>query len=130
MRSPRPRWHTRRMPLQCVIVDDYLPFLKVARAQLERQGMAVVGVATNGAEALRQARELSPDVALVDISLGAESGFDVAREINPYVGSVILISSDDHYADDDYAELIAGSTAVGFLSKATLSADAISRLVP
>jgi two-component system, NarL family, nitrate/nitrite response regulator NarL len=118
------------MPLQCVIVDDYLPFLKVARAELERQGMAVVGVATNGAEALRQARELSPDVALVDISLGAESGFDIAVEISPYVGSVILTSSDERYADEDHAELIAGSPAVGFVSKAALSADAIGRLVP
>ncbi len=117
------------MPLQCTIVDDYESFLKVARAKLERQGMAVVGVATNGTEALRQARELSPDVALVDISLGTESGFDVAREIGPYVGSVILISSSDRYEDDDYAELISGSPAVGFLSKATLSADEISRLV-
>jgi DNA-binding NarL/FixJ family response regulator len=130
MRVPRPGWHTGRMPLQCLIVDDYQPFLKVARAKLERQGMAVAGVAGNGAEALRQARELSPDVALVDISLGTESGFDVAREIGPYVGTVILISSDDHYQDEDYAELIAGSPAVGFLSKATLSVDAISRLVP
>jgi DNA-binding NarL/FixJ family response regulator len=119
-----------RMPLRCIIVDDYQPFLKVARANLDRQGMAVVGVATNGTEALRQARELSPDVALVDISLGTESGFDVAREINRYVGSVILISSQDRYEDDDYARLITGSLAVGFLSKAALSADAISRLVP
>ena len=118
------------MPLHCLIVDDYQPFLKVVRAKLERQGMAVVGVASNGAEALSQARELSPDVALVDISLGTQSGFDVAREIGPYVGCVILISSDDHYQDDDYAELLAGSPAVGFVSKATLSADAISGLVP
>lgn len=130
MLAPRSRWHTRRMPLQCIIIDDYQPYLKVARAKLERQGMAVIGVATNGTEALRQARELTPDVALVDISLGTESGFDVAREIKPYVGSVILISSNDHYEDDDCAELIAGSLAVGFLSKATLSADVISRLVP
>ena len=113
-----------------LIVDDYQPFLQLAQARLERQGMVVVGVATNGAEALRQARELSPDVALVDISLGTESGFDVARQISPYVGTVILISSDDHYEEDGYAELIAGSPAVGFLSKATLSADAISRVVP
>jgi DNA-binding NarL/FixJ family response regulator len=117
------------MPLQCVIVDDYEPFLTRARARLERQGIAVVGVATNSAEALRQARELCPDVALVDISLGAESGFDVGRQITPYVGSVILISSNDHDEDDDYAELIAGSPAVGFLSKADLSADAIQRLI-
>jgi DNA-binding NarL/FixJ family response regulator len=125
-----PRWHTEQMPLQCIIVDDYQPFLKVARVALERQGMAVVGVATSGTEALSLARDLSPDVALVDISLGSESGFDVARQIDPFVGSVILISSIDHYEDDDYAELIAASPAVGFLSKATLSADAISRLVP
>ena len=92
--------------------------------------MVVVGVATNGAEALRQVRELNPDVALVDISLGADSGFEIAVEISPYVGSVILISSDDRYADEDYAELIAGSPAVGFMSKAALSADAIGRLVP
>ena len=118
------------MALQCIIIDDYQSFLKVARTKLERQGMAVVGVATNGTEALRQARELSPDVALVDVSLGTESGFDVARQITPYVGCVILISSHDHDKDDEYAELIAGSPAVGFLSKATLSADAIYRLVP
>ena len=130
MRAAGPRWHTGRMPLECLIVDDYQPFLKVVRAKLERQGMAVVGVAADGAEALRLARELSPDVALVDISLGEESGFDVAREISPYVRSVILISSDDYYEDDEYAELIAGSAAVGFLSKATLSADVISGLVP
>jgi DNA-binding NarL/FixJ family response regulator len=129
MQAPRARWHTGRMPLRCLIVDDYQPFLQLAQARLERQGMVVVGVATNGIDALRQARELSPDVALVDISLGTESGFDVAREISPHVASVILISSNDHYEDDDYAELIAGSPAVGFLSKATLSADVISRLV-
>ena len=130
MRVTERGWHTGRMPLLCLIVDDYQPFLEVARAKLERQGMAVAGVAASGAEALRQARELSPDVALVDISLGTESGFDVARQITPYVGSVILISSVDHDEDDGYAELFAGSPAVGFLSKATLSADAISRLVP
>jgi DNA-binding NarL/FixJ family response regulator len=114
------------MLLQCVIVDDNEPFLKVAHRMLERQGMAVVGVAANGAEALRQARELRPDVALVDISLGTESGFDIGQQITPYVRSVILISSQD---EDDYAELIADSPAVGFLSKAELSADAIRRLL-
>ena len=93
---------------------------------LERQGMAVVGLAANGAEALRQARELRPDVALVDISLGAESGFDIGRQITPHVKTVILISSRDQ---DDYAELIAASPAAGFLSKAELTADAIRRLL-
>jgi CheY-like chemotaxis protein len=130
MRAGWACWHTGRMPLRCLIVDDYEPFIKVARAKLERQGMIVAGVATDGAGALGLARELGPDVALVDISLGAESGFDVARQISPYVGSVILISSNDHYQDEEYAELIAGSVAVGFVPKAALSAEAVSRLVP
>jgi two-component system nitrate/nitrite response regulator NarL len=127
--APHQRGHTGRMPLRCIIVDDYQPYIREARAKLERQGMVVVGVASNGTEALSQARELSPDVALVDISLGAESGFDVARQITSYVRNVILISACDHDEDDDYAELIADSPAVGFLSKATLTAEAISRLV-
>jgi DNA-binding NarL/FixJ family response regulator len=118
------------MRLVCVIVDDNKPFLEVARALLERQGMAVVGVAANSAEALSMVRSLAPgrrpDVALVDISLGEESGFDVARLIAGHVGQVILISSN---AEDDYADLLADSPAAGFLSKTELSADAIRRLM-
>ena len=112
--------------MQCIIIDDNEPFLRVARVVLQRQGLSVIGVADNGTEALRQACELCPDVALVDISLGTESGFDVGWQITPHVGSVVLISTRD---PDDYAELIADSPAVGFLSKAKLSAHAIERLV-
>lgn len=113
------------MRLVCVIVDDNEPFLAVARALLERQGMAVAGVAANGMEALSLVREHRPDVALVDISLGEESGFDVARLLSGYVRHVIMVSSN---AEEDYADLLADSPAVGFLSKTELSADAIRRL--
>jgi DNA-binding NarL/FixJ family response regulator len=93
---------------------------------LDRQGTVVVGVATTGAEAVRQARELHPDVALVDISLGTESGFDVARLLVDHVEYMIMISS---HEEDDYADLITESPAVGFLSKTDLSAAAILRLL-
>jgi DNA-binding NarL/FixJ family response regulator len=114
------------MRLVCLIVDDNKPFLDVARALLERQGMAVAGVAANSLEALTLAREHRPDVALVDISLGEESGFDVARMIAGYARHVILISSNP---EDDYADLLADSPAAGFVSKTELSADAIRRVV-
>jgi DNA-binding NarL/FixJ family response regulator len=110
----------------CVIVDDNEPFLQVARSMLDQQGMVVVGVATTGAEAVRQTRELHPDVALVDISLGTESGFGVARLLVDHVEHVIMISS---HEEDDYADLITESPAVGFLSKTDLSAAAILRLL-
>jgi DNA-binding NarL/FixJ family response regulator len=117
------------MTLRCLIVDDSHWFLCAARHLLESQGIAVVGLASNSAEALRGAAELRPDVTLVDIDLGGESGLDLARELRLQAGhrtTVILIST---RAEQDYAELIAASPAAGFLSKTAISASAIQELL-
>jgi DNA-binding NarL/FixJ family response regulator len=110
--------------LRCLIVDDSRRFLQAARGLLERQGVQVVGVATTGAEAVTRTSTLRPDVALVDIGLGDESGFDVATRLGQT--PVILISTAD---EDDLADLIAASPAIGFLPKAALSGAAIRRLL-
>ena len=70
-----------RMPLRCLIVDDSDTFLRAASILLEGEGVTVAGVASNSAEALRQARALRPDVILVDVGLGEESGFDLAGQL-------------------------------------------------
>jgi DNA-binding NarL/FixJ family response regulator len=95
---------------------------------LADEGIDVVGVAAGGQEAVRLARELRPDLALVDIDLSPESGLDVARGLctSGLAGAVILVST---HAEDQFAELIAASPAVGFLAKAELSADAIEALL-
>jgi CheY-like chemotaxis protein len=67
------------MPLRCLIVDDSDAFLETASVPFGREGVTVVGVASNTAEALQQASALQPDVILVDIGLGDESGFDLAQ---------------------------------------------------
>lgn len=116
------------MPLRCLIVDDNAGFLKAAAALLEREGVTVVGVASNGVEALRRARELRPDVILVDIALGAESGLELAPrlvEADPDGARVILIST---HAEADFADLIDATPAVGFVPKSKLSASAVRRL--
>jgi DNA-binding NarL/FixJ family response regulator len=117
-------------PMRCLIVDDSPRFLDAARGLLERQGITVVGVASNSAEALQRAMELRPDVTLLDIDLGGESGLELARRLHDRAGQapapVILIST---HAEQDYAELIAASPAIGFLSKTALSADAIHDLL-
>ena len=103
------------MTLRCLIVDDNAAFLSAARELLTRQGMRVVGLASTGSEAVRQADELRPDVALVDIDLGGESGFDVARQLHRNVRDaprIILIST---HAGQDYVDLIAASPAIGFV---------------
>ena len=115
------------MAERCLIVDDNMRFLDAARSTLERQGIQVVGTATTTAEALRQAEELRPDVVLVDISLGDESGFELTRRLVDDLRSrVVLIST---RAEDDYADLVATSPAVGFLSKSQLSASALRELL-
>jgi DNA-binding NarL/FixJ family response regulator len=113
---------------RCVIVDDDAAFLEVAQALLERDGMTVPGVAHNSAEAVLQVAELKPDVVLIDIRLGRESGFDTARQLadNGHVAALIMIST---HAGEDYADLIAESPAAGFVPKAELSAAAIHRVL-
>lgn len=71
--------------MRCLIVDDSAAFVGAARGLVERQGIAVVGVASSGAEAVRRFIELRPDVILVDINLGAESGFDVVDQLTAAV---------------------------------------------
>jgi DNA-binding NarL/FixJ family response regulator len=116
------------MPLRCLLVDDNDAFLETASLLLEREGLTVVGRASSIAEALRQARALRPDVILVDIGLGSESGFTLARLLarDDRGADVILISTG---AEADYAELVAESPAAGFLAKSELSALRISRLL-
>lgn len=110
------------MQIRCLIVDDNRAFLDTARVLLEREGIAVVGVATTGTEALRLEKELRPDVVLVDIRLGNENGFELARRLS---SRVILISTQ---SQDEYTEAIASSSAAGFIPKARLSASAILAL--
>ena len=112
-----------------MIVDDSALFLEGARALLEREGVDVVGVAANSAEAVRLVEQLRPDVTLVDIDLGRESGFDLAQQLNSGRNghsSVILIST---HAEQDLAQLIEASPALGFVSKARFSASAISDIL-
>jgi CheY-like chemotaxis protein len=116
--------------LRVLIVDDNRSFLEAARVLLEREGVDVAGVASRISEALGREAELRPDVVLVDIALGAESGFELARRLseNRHDGSltVILVST---YAEADYADLIAESPAHGFLAKPELSAESIRRVL-
>jgi DNA-binding NarL/FixJ family response regulator len=129
MRAGTPTWDPEAM-LRCLIVDDSPRFLNAARGLLERQGITVVGVASNSADALQRAGELRPDVTLLDIDLGGESGLELARRLygqaDPASAPVILIST---HAELDYAELIAASPAIGFLPKTALSGDAIRNLL-
>jgi two-component system, NarL family, nitrate/nitrite response regulator NarL len=106
--------------MRCVIVDDNAEFLETARFLLEADGLSVVGLASSGADAVRQTAELQPDLTLVDIDLNGESGFDVAGRLE---GAVIIMIST--HSQEDFADLIAASPAAGFVPKSELSRKAI-----
>jgi two-component system, NarL family, nitrate/nitrite response regulator NarL len=114
--------------LRCLIVDDNEEFLAAAARLLEAQGLEIVGLTSAGDEALRLAKELAPDVALVDVQLGDEDGLEVTRRLSVTCPStpVVLIST---HSREDLAELLADSPAAGFLPKAALSAAAIADLL-
>jgi CheY-like chemotaxis protein len=117
------------VPLHCLVVDDNDHFLEAVRDLLEQDGI-VVSVASTSAEALRRVGELRPDVTLVDIDLGQESGFDLAQQLVAASGggrpNVILISA---YAETDFADMVKASAAVAFLPKYRLSGGAIREIL-
>ena len=113
-----------------MVVDDNPGFLETASRVLSRGGLTVVASAATSAEALARVRETQPDVVLVDIVLGSESGLDLARQLAAESQSqgtkVILIST---HSAEDFADLIAASPAIGFLPKSRLSAEAVEELL-
>jgi DNA-binding NarL/FixJ family response regulator len=111
-----------------IVVDDHSGFRACARRLLEREGYRVVGEAADGVSAVACARELRPQVALVDVYLPDIDGFEVATRLAELDGApaVVLISSRDRAELDP---LVPGSAARGFVPKDELSREAIEELL-
>lgn len=106
------------MATTVLIVDDHAPFRDSARRLLESEGFEVVGEAENGVAALRVAKDVRPDVVLLDIQLPDFDGFEVAdrlRKLEP--APVVILTS----SREDYRTLIATSSARAFVRKDELS---------
>ena len=120
------------MRLRCLIVDDNASFREEMRGLLAEQGLDVVVGAGSPADAQHQIAELRPDVALIDIDLGGESGFELVRRLSEQadqgavVPHLILISTHD---EAEYADLIEASSAIGFLAKTDLSAATVRQML-
>jgi DNA-binding NarL/FixJ family response regulator len=121
-------WHDQPMDHRVLIVDDNGAFRAAARQLLERAGFAVVAEAGSGGGGVEEARAHSPDVAIVDVQLPDFDGFEVAERLSELdvPPRVILVSSLD---GADFGALVAGSSALGFLPKAELSASLINALL-
>lgn len=115
------------MSTSVLIVDDHPSFRASARRMLEASGYAVVGEAADGAAALSAARELGPDLVLLDVQLPDLDGFEVAARLAELgTGAEVVLTSSRDAAE--YGDAVAESPALGFIAKDELSGASIAEL--
>jgi CheY-like chemotaxis protein len=112
-----------------LVVEDSATFMTLVHDLLrDEEALTVAGEARSGEEALEVAPGLTPDAALVDLTLPGISGYETARRLRQLVPGlcVILMSAED---DPIFDEAAIASGAQGFIGKRALRAASLLRLV-
>lgn len=118
--------HNELVAVSVLIVDDHPGFRSWARSFLEAEGYVVVGEAGDAASAMSAARELRPDVILLDVQLPDRNGFDIAVELDKEHARVVLISNREAAT---YRTKLSENPAVGFISKDELSGESLAAML-
>lgn len=113
-------------PITVVLADDHNIVREGLRLLLESSGnIQVVGEAENGRQAVQKAKELRPDVIVLDLAMPLLNGMEATRQIVKEVPEVkVLILSS--YSDDERVQQLLKSGAIGYLVKQTAATDLIT----
>jgi len=117
-----------RAPVRIVVVDDEPLFVEMVVAMLGgEENLEVVATARDGAEAVRVAEELEPDVVVMDISMPVMNGIDATREITrrDLDASVLILTGGSNVADIDDARM---AGAAGYLTKDRIAGELVSEI--
>jgi len=115
------------MPLRILLADDHLIFRQGLKGLLEREGLQVIGEAADGQEAIKRARDLSPDVAVLDLTMPLLNGLDAAREIvraSPRTRPILLTM----HTEDPYVMEALRAGIKGYVLKTQPSTDLVQAI--
>ncbi len=112
------------MTVRVLIVDDQAPFRMAARMVVEAtDGFEVVGESESGEDSVVMAKELAPDLVLMDVNLPGINGLDATRQILRDSGESIVILLLSTYEEDEYAPRAAECGAAAYIPKAVFGPD-------
>jgi DNA-binding NarL/FixJ family response regulator len=114
--------------IRVLLADDHTVVRQGLRALLATEGdIEVVGEADNGRQAIQLARNLGPDVVVMDIAMPVLNGLEATRQITRAVPSVrVLVLSS--YSDDEYVQQVTEAGAAGYLVKQTAGAELLKAI--
>ena len=111
-----------------LVIDDSVVDLKNLERIVSDAGAMVV-TASSGAEALAKAREVQPQLILLDVNMPGLDGFSTARQLSADPATkgipVVFVTSKDQKADRVFAQMLG---AKGFVTKPYTAADIVAQL--
>jgi DNA-binding NarL/FixJ family response regulator len=115
------------MPTRILLAEDHVLVRQGLRVLLEQAGMAVIGEASDGQEALQIAREQQPDVAVLDIGMPYLNGIETTRRLREAVPQTRIVLLTMHTEDPYVLEAIQAG-AVGYVLKSQAALDLVQAI--
>lgn len=117
----------RAKPLRILLADDHAIFRQGVRSLLEREGFEIVAEAGDGQEAIRLAKEASPDVAILDLAMPGINGTDAApkiADVSPQTRMILLTM----YSEEPCIASALQAGMMGYVLKSQSATDLVQAI--
>lgn len=114
------------MSVRVLIVDDQEPFRRAARMVVDAtEGFEVVAESETGEDSIEKARDLDPDLVLMDVNLPGINGLDATRKILETDSRVVILLLST-YEEEEYAPRAAECGAAAYIPKSAFGPDRLA----